>query len=126
MKGLLFKCYSLLVVLLLAACNDKPVACYDIDELLYSHAALQAENAMLQNLIDTLQQEVHDTTIESSTLLNPIDRFFAEIEHEVYFHDTTWSMVVYGFVVGTAWKAEMDNFHEILLSMTQNDFKKKR
>ncbi|MCL2753685.1 MAG: hypothetical protein FWE44_06015 [Defluviitaleaceae bacterium] len=61
---------------------------------------------------------------ESFAEINPIDRFFAEIESEIDFQVSTGSMVVNGFVVATAWKAEIENAYEILISMTQNDFVK--
>ena len=66
-----------------------------------------------------------DITAQADPLdLNPIDRFFAEIENEVYFHETTNGMAIQGHVIATAWKAEMENFLEITLSKTNHELVK--
>lgn len=62
-------------------------------------------------------------TEEASHPLNPIDNFFAEIEGKHRLMDgSTQGMVVYGVIYAQAWRAEMENFRDILLSRTQNDF----
>jgi len=85
----------------------------------------KSANNRAQDIQNTPAADVTDLQSEENfTVLNPIDSFFAEIEHEVYFHDTTWSMVVHGVVVGTAWRAEMENFYAILVSRIQNELVK--
>ena len=86
-----------------------------IDELNSSYAALYSTIDTSQYLIDLFPKDNHMP-------LNPIDSFFAEIEQEVDFHNTTWSMVTNGVVVAAAWKTEMEHFYELLISRTQNNF----
>ena len=82
------------------------------------------EMANLQDLVAGLENSSDLQLEENFTVLNPIDSFFAEIRDELYFHDTTWTMIVEGVVIATAWRAEMENFHAILMSRTQNELVK--
>ena len=56
--------------------------------------------------------------------VNPIEQFFRDLDKEVDFQRSTWTMVVNGVVVAAAWRAEMENLVEILMSRTQNEFVK--
>jgi len=98
------------------------------DELYNSYTALQAENNMLQDLIESLHQEainIVDTANlpvqEDSLKQHPIDIFFIEMAQELV-PTSTSDMVRYSVIVRAAWKAEIDNFYEILINQTQSEF----
>ncbi|MCL2620200.1 MAG: hypothetical protein FWD97_04610 [Defluviitaleaceae bacterium] len=77
---------------------------------------LEEDNEFLVALLEAPSEE-------TSPALNPIDSFFAEIENEHRLMDgNTHNMVVYSVILAQAWRAEMENFRDILLSRTQNDF----
>jgi len=59
---------------------------------------------------------------QKEEILNPIDSFFLQMDDVIDFQQSTMSMVLKGFFVGTAWRAELENFYEILAGMTKNDF----
>jgi len=98
------------------------------DELYNSHAALQTENNILQDLIESLQQEASniaqtaDLPAQEDFLeRHPIDSFFIEMALEIV-PSSASDMVRYSVIVREAWKAEMDNFYEILINQTQSEF----
>lgn len=113
------------VVLILTACNNHYIPAHSTSEYLIDENEQSHEIARLQDLIAELKIALDEQAEAAYTALkNPIDQFFADIDDEVYFHDTTWSMVLYGVVVAEAWRAELENFRGILLSRTENEFVK--
>ena len=98
------------------------------DELYNSHAALKTENNILQDLIESLQQEASNIAQtadlpaqEDFFERHPIDSFFIEMAQEIV-PSSASEMVRYSVIVREAWKAEMDNFYEILINQTQSEF----
>jgi len=77
---------------------------------------LEEDNGFLVALLEASSEE-------TSPALNPIDSFFAEIEGEHHLMDgSTRSMIAYNVILAQAWRAEMENSRDTLLSRTQNDF----
>jgi hypothetical protein len=81
---------------------------------------LQAENIELINLLaEFYPQEQTEQTEPAEP--NPIDEFFDELSGAIHL-DTTLSMVSFGTIYSSVWRAEMDNLYEILMGLTQNEF----
>jgi len=116
----------------ISANNRAYVLTSRIDELYNSYTALQEENTVLQDLIAYHHQEtnnmfdINNLPIQEDILTNnfleqnPIDSFYYEMA-QIIMPTSTFEMVRFEVLFGLAWRAEMDNFYEYLLSQTQSE-----